>query len=98
MNETLDTIDINQDSIICMLIWKDQANPLTAKPKLSLFSGGDAEWVMENNVGSWIDSQVEVLKTGHHGSLAGTSTAFVEKIAPQHVLLSAGDDHNHPGS
>ncbi|KAL8993712.1 MAG: hypothetical protein Q9169_006143 [Polycauliona sp. 2 TL-2023] len=97
VNETLKPFDINQDSIICMLIWKDQTNPLTVKPKLSLFSGGDAEWAMEDNVGSWIDSEVEVLKTGHHGSLAGTSTKFVETIAPKHVLLSAGDDHNHPG-
>ncbi|KAL8802317.1 MAG: hypothetical protein Q9182_003895 [Xanthomendoza sp. 2 TL-2023] len=96
VDETLDTFDINQDSIICMLIWKDQANPTTAAPKLSLYSGGDAEWVMEDNLAAWIDTKVEVLKVGHHGSLAGTSKEFVEKLGPQHVLLSAGDDHNHP--
>ncbi|KAL8699729.1 MAG: hypothetical protein Q9224_001288 [Gallowayella concinna] len=96
VDESLHPRDINQESIICMLIWKDQTNPTTAAPKLSLYSGGDAEWEMEDNVAAWIDTKLEVLKVGHHGSLAGTSKEFVEKLSPQHVLLSAGDDHNHP--
>ena len=93
----LKSIDFNRDSVISMLIWKDQADPANKKPKLSLFTGGDAEWDMEDSLGDWIDSKVEVLKTGHHGSLAGTSKEFVQKIKPDHVLLSAGNGHNHPG-
>ena len=87
--------DKNQESIVLMLMW--ESPEAGEDPILSLYSGGDGEWTVEESVAAWARLPITVLKTGHHASLPSTSRAFIEIAKPEHILLSAGKEHNHPG-
>ena len=89
--------DTNPNSIMLMLLWKD---PASANTEYTLYSGGDAEWQSEHNLVYWISrgsKPVKVSKLGHHGSRAGTSPTLLKYLKPEHVVVSAGYLHGHPG-
>ena len=86
--------DTNQDSLVLLLIWKTQDG---SEPRIAFYSGGDAEWEVEEKVAKWVTPlTIDVLKTSHHGSRKGTSRDFIKEIQPRDILLSAGSMHNHP--
>lgn len=87
--------DINQESVCLMLMWKSPEDG--EDPILSLYTGGDGEWLVEESIAAWARLSITVLKAGHHASLPSTSTKFIEIARPEHILLSAGKEHNHPG-
>lgn len=81
----------NPNSLIMILVWPD---PI----KVSLYTGGDAEFGVENRVADFLKGlPVTVVKLGHHGSAAGTSMKFISDTKPSYVVLSAGTKHGHPG-
>lgn len=83
----------NYDSILLLLAWKHGSNSIP-----SMYSGGDAEWQQEEALAVWLKgTQVPVVKGGHHGSRAGTSTNFMPSVKPDYFLISAGRQHGHPG-
>ena len=45
-----------------------------------------------------IDTDITVLKAGHHGSDTSTSADFLARTQPRAVVISAGEDnrHGHP--
>lgn len=61
---------------------------------------GDCEYPAEHflaaNFGTMLDS--DVLKVGHHGSITGSSEAFLKLVTPKISLISAGikNKFNHP--
>lgn len=87
--------DTNPNSLIMLLVWKNK--DATKTPKVSLYTGGDAEFVMENKTANFVaGEQIKVYKGGHHGSAASTSTKFIEAVKPDHFIFSAGIQHGHP--
>lgn len=83
----------NYDSILLLLAWENDPESIA-----SLYSGGDAEWQQEEALAYWLDgTQVSVVKAGHHGSRAGTSTKFMFSARPDYFLISAGRQYGHPG-
>ena len=86
--------DTNQDSLVLLLIWKTQDG---SGPRIAFYTGGDAEWEVEEKVAQWVTPlTIDVLKTSHHGSRKGTSRNFIKATQPKDILLSAGSQHNHP--
>lgn len=60
---------------------------------------GDMETAAEADLlDSGTDVQAEVLKAGHHGSDTSTSYRFLYEVAPEHCVISVGDDnkYGHP--
>ena len=60
---------------------------------------GDAERPLEYFLIEQEDNiQSEVLKAGHHGSRTSSSELFLEKVAPEYALISAGrkNKYGHP--
>ena len=55
---------------------------------------GDAERFMVERHGQALKS--DVLIAGHHGADNASSTCFIEAVAPEFVIFSAGNDHKHP--
>jgi beta-lactamase superfamily II metal-dependent hydrolase len=55
---------------------------------------GDAERFMVDRHGVALRS--DVLIAGHHGADNASSTCFIEAVAPEFVVFSAGHDHEHP--
>lgn len=69
----------------------------------SLVFTGDAEGEGANDTEHWfidkgISIDCDVLKVGHHGSAAGTTTDFLEYIDPEYAVISCGigNSHGHP--
>ncbi|MFA4872936.1 MAG: ComEC/Rec2 family competence protein [Patescibacteria group bacterium] len=61
---------------------------------------GDAPVAMEEGIlaaGEW-DLESNVLKVGHHGSSDANSEEFINAVAPQYAVISAGKDnpYGHP--
>ncbi|KAG8527299.1 uncharacterized protein KY384_008043 [Bacidia gigantensis] len=87
----------NQDSLVSLLIWKGVG---TGPNKVSLYTGGDAEYIIEDRVATWLQNPkpytVKAVKAGHHGSAAGTSMDFISQLKPDLYLLSTGTEHQHP--
>ena len=90
--------DDNANSILLMLIWPAPATKTGAE--CTLYTGGDAEWQTERNLAFWIQQSkqtVKCIKVGHHGSRKGTSLLFLKSLRPEHIMISAGYMHGHPG-
>lgn len=81
--------DKNNDSVITLLEYQG---------KRLLFTG-DAESKREK---IWLskvqNSDIDLLKAGHHGSRKGSSTLFLKKTKPEITIISAGyhNRHGHP--
>ncbi len=65
----------------------------------SVLLTGDAEEAAEQAMmAAGLPLNVDVLKVGHHGSAASTSTAFLARVAPQVAVISVGAENRfgHP--
>ena len=79
--------DVNNTSIVLRLGFT-----ATGHDVAFLFTG-DAEHAVEETLVAERGSGLEatVLKAGHHGSNSSTTEAFLEKVRPQHVVITAGN-------
>lgn len=68
---------------------------ITFKNNNFLFMG-DAETKSENEIQSNIKSNV--IKIGHHGSNTSSSQSFINKVKPEYVIISVGENnkYDHP--
>ena len=82
--------DTNDLSILGKLVYGESEFLLT----------GDAGKEIENQIIKWcklcLDS--DVLKLGHHGSRTSTSRTFLDNVAPDYAIVSAGanNSYGHP--
>jgi competence protein ComEC len=79
----------NNSSIVLRLVYGE----------FSLLLTGDAEARAESAMThSGQPLQAIILKAGHHGSNSSTSTALLDAVRPQYVVLSVGEDNDfgHP--
>jgi competence protein ComEC len=87
------TGDKNEDSMVLMLTY--------GKFRM-LFTGdleGEAEKrLIERAAVSGVDLDVDVLKTGHHGSAGASSEAFLAQVQPETAVISCGrnNSYGHP--
>jgi competence protein ComEC len=65
--------------------------------KVSILLTGDMESEVEEKILTR-NLQADMLKAGHHGSRSSSSASFIEKVAPQCTLISAGlnNKYGHP--
>ncbi|TSC61296.1 MAG: hypothetical protein G01um1014107_51 [Parcubacteria group bacterium Gr01-1014_107] len=88
----LSKVDPNDASIVAKLFFGETDFMFT----------GDAPLKIEQYLVSLDGENLksDVLKTGHHGSQTSTSEIFVNQVAPEYVVLSAGKDnkYGHPHS
>lgn len=82
--------DNNEDSVVTLLDYNNTEVLLT----------GDAESTTENDmVNQNLVGDVDVLKVGHHGSNSSTTQAFLNKVKPEHSVISVGENsYGHPTS
>lgn len=82
--------DNNEDSIVTLLDYNNTEVLLT----------GDAEAITEQDmVNQNLVEDVDVLKVGHHGSNSSTTQAFLNKVKPEHAVISVGQNsYGHPTS
>lgn len=82
--------DNNEDSVVTLLDYNNTEVLLT----------GDAEATTENDmVNQNLVGDVDVLKVGHHGSNSSTTQAFLNKVKPEHSVISVGENsYGHPTS
>ena len=61
---------------------------------------GDAPKEIERKLISSIDSNIDVLKVGHHGSNTSSSYEFLKYIRPKFAVISCGlnNKYNHPSA
>ncbi|MGE0056353.1 MAG: DNA internalization-related competence protein ComEC/Rec2 [Dehalococcoidia bacterium] len=81
--------ELNENSVVLRLIYGEVSFLLT----------GDLGFLGEEVLlGSGFDLRASVLKVGHHGSDGSTSTAFVNAVAPEVAVISAGaaNSFGHP--
>lgn len=83
-----DYTDNNEDSVVALLDYDNTKVLLT----------GDAEAVTEQDMVSQnLVPDVDVLKVGHHGSNSSTTQAFLNKVKPEHAVISVGQNsYGHP--
>ena len=86
----IDYKDNNEDSVVTLLDYNNTEVLLT----------GDAESTTENDmVNQNLVGDVDVLKVGHHGSNSSTTQAFLDKVKPEHSVISVGENsYGHPTS
>ena len=83
--------------------WESNAASIVIK-----LSYGEVDFMLTGDAGNGIEEylvsecgtllQSEVLKLGHHGSKTSTSESFLEAVAPEYAVVSAGKDnrYGHP--
>jgi len=79
--------DTNENSIVSQLIYNN----------VKVLCAGDMERESERDLMNRF-SKVDVLKLSHHGSRYTSSTAFLDRVKPDVVIISAGlvNQYNHP--
>ena len=86
----IDENEINNNSIVCKLVYK----------KFSILFTGDIEEVAEKSICNLYDKELEstILKVGHHGSKTSSSENFIKKIHAKYALIGVGRDnkYSHP--
>lgn len=76
----------NEDSLVLRLTYG----------RVSVLLAGDAGAATEKALlGSGADLRSDVLKAGHHGSAASTSSEFLGAVRPRFVLISAGEGNTY---
>lgn len=77
--------DLNNWSAVVKVVYKNN----------SFLLMGDAESKVEGQLSN-ID--VDVLKVGHHGSDTSSGLSFLQKVTPEHAIISvgAGNSYGHP--
>lgn len=81
--------ELNNSSVVIRLIYDET----------SFLFMGDAEKVIENGIlNSGTDIDIDILKTGHHGSDTSSSRNFIEETSPKIAVISCGKDnmYGHP--
>lgn len=86
-----DFVDSNNMSVVCRVSFGNRR----------FLMMGDAEKKAENAlISSGTDLRADVLKVGHHGSHSSTSSTFLATVAPDHAVISCGENnrygHPHP--
>lgn len=80
--------DPNNNSIVGKLVFKN----------FSVLFTGDAETPVETRlIETKSDIKATVLKSGHHGAKSANSAAFVRAVAPECVIISAGEPTDKRG-
>lgn len=73
---------VNNDSICARLSYGNFAMIFTGDAEADM-----EDWIFQN----YDDLESAVLKAGHHGSKTSNSLDFVSAVAPQYVIVSAGE-------
>ncbi len=64
--------------------------------KTSFLFTGDASEISEKEMlSAKADIQADVLKVGHHGDVASTTTAFLNVVSPKIAVISVGKDNSY---
>lgn len=86
----IDENEINNNSIVCKLVYK----------KFSLLFTGDIEEAAEKSMCNLYDKDLEstILKVGHHGSKTSSYKDFIAKTHAKYALIGVGKDnkYGHP--
>ena len=93
MEEPYDEKDMNGTSMMCIIAW-----PWASDTKISLYTGGDAEYKQEERLVKWLQvtgTNVECIKAGHHGARTSTPHEMFG-LKPTYFIISAGEYHGHP--
>ncbi|MBP1764301.1 MAG: ComEC family competence protein [Firmicutes bacterium] len=82
--------DLNNNSVVLRLTFG----------KFSMLFAGDAEQPEEEQILRKYSREIKstVLKSGHHGSRTSSSQPFLDAVAPEAAMISAGvnNDYHHP--
>lgn len=83
-----DSDEFNNNSVVIKLTFGEFTALLT----------GDMEQENEARLAGSHDIDADVLLAGHHGSRTSSSSAFLDAVSPQVVIISlgAGNDYGHP--
>ena len=79
--------ELNNTSIVLRLGYTE------AHRDVAFLFTGDAEHAVEDRLVDERGSELQstVLKAGHHGSNSSTTEAFLKKVRPKHVVITAGN-------
>lgn len=71
---------------------------LTYGEKSFLFTGDAEEEAEKDILANGIDIKADVYKAGHHGSRTASCDEFLEKVKPEYIVISCGEDnkYGHP--
>lgn len=85
--------DLNNVSVVLRLGFTGAGNDA------SFLFTGDAEHAVEEHLVETLGDGLKttVLKAGHHGSNSSTTVSFLEKVKPEHVVISSGN-HSFSGT
>jgi len=89
--QPLEFSDANDNSIVILLEVGD----------VSIWLGADCERACEESIReAGLQSDVDVLRVGHHGSRTSTSSEFLSETIPEVAVISSGDGnrYGHPHS
>ncbi|PIR38826.1 MAG: hypothetical protein COV34_00285 [Candidatus Zambryskibacteria bacterium CG10_big_fil_rev_8_21_14_0_10_42_12] len=83
-------VESNTASVVGQLVYGETQVLLTGD------SPQEIEWHLVATYGEKLES--EILKAGHHGSRTSTGALFLNEVAPEEVVISAGKDnrYGHP--
>ncbi len=80
-------LERNDTSTIVQLVYGEREFMLTGD------AGVMVEEYLVHEFGNFLES--DVLKAGHHGSRTSTSPLFLDKVRPEYVVISAGENNSY---